>query len=74
MVDKIIYKSANEVVIIFTDRSPFTVTSDRGDALTLADQLLCPFNAAGITSLAQYRRVEAVSEEDTQVINLDEVG
>lgn len=42
MVDKIFYKNENEVVIIYTHRSPFTVRTDNGTALALCMELLSP--------------------------------
>lgn len=74
MLDKILVVNENQVVIYFTHRSPFTVTTDNGTALQLADELLCPFNTAQATTLTEYTRIQAVSLEDTQVIDLEEVA
>lgn len=40
MIDRIIYKSKKELVIIFSDRPPFTVYSNEADVLRLATWLL----------------------------------
>lgn len=39
MIDRIYYKSAGELVLIFTDRAPITVTSSNGDAQAVTEEL-----------------------------------
>lgn len=40
MLDRIMYKSKKEIVLIFTDKPPFTIYSHNGDVLRLATWLL----------------------------------
>lgn len=40
MIDKILIVSDNEVAVIYDDRSPLTITSDDGSALTLLMYML----------------------------------
>ena len=72
MFDKILYINSRCVVIFFTHRTPVTVSSSDGNAMDMADELLSPnFN---FVTLSDYQRAVASSEEDTQIINLEEVA
>jgi hypothetical protein len=74
MIDKILYVNENKVIIYYTHRDPVTVSSDSGKALELLDELLCPFNNAGATTLTGYKVLELASQEDTVIIELDHIA
>lgn len=46
MIDRIYFKSIYEIVIIYTNRKPFTIRSSEGNALELLQQLLSMNEAA----------------------------
>lgn len=73
MLDKVYYKSRYEVVLFYTHRSPVTLWSGSGNILEFLDEFLAPLGNE-CTTLSEYVRRVAASEEDTQVINLDEVA
>lgn len=73
MLNKIYYRSNKEVVLIFTHRSPVALWSSDGKVLELMDEFLAPLHSECATLSEWNRRVQS-GQEDTQVINLDEVA
>jgi hypothetical protein len=69
MLDKIIVSfDRKTVTLVYTDRQPMTLTSDRGLALELLDEFMNPITSECQT-WSQYTR----SLEDTQVLTLEAV-
>lgn len=73
MLDTIYYRSEREVVLIFTDRSPFTLYSSSGRVIELLDEFLAPINTECATLTEWNQRLKA-AEGDTQIIDLDKVA
>jgi len=71
MLDKIIYKSQFELVLIFTHRPPMTIYCSNGQALNLLDQLLAPRDNLQAKTLSEWTHKMNVSNQDTQEIELD---
>jgi predicted metal-dependent peptidase len=61
MIDKLVKISDNEVLIVFTDGPPFTVTSSEGTAVQLALWLLSPTRL----NSEQFARALTTQGEDT---------
>lgn len=59
------YVSENEVIVEFDNRPDFTVRTDDGTALRVANQLLAPPNFETFGQWVNYDE-----DEDTQVIDL----
>lgn len=83
MIDKIIYrqvqvsqnKTVYELVFIFETRPPFTLSSDslRG-VLELYDWFMVPLEASNnFVSLRDYKAALAASQEDTAIIDIEEI-
>ena len=70
MLTDVIYVSENEVILKFDSRPDFTVRSDNGTALSLANELLAP---QGFRSYGEWIQNPDKFEEDTQVIELDQL-
>ena len=83
MLDKIIYrqvqvsqnKTVYELVLIFKTRPPFTLSSDslRG-VLELYDRFMVPTDVShNFVSLRDYKAALAASQENTAIIDLEEI-
>lgn len=83
MIDKIIYKqvkvsqnkTVHKLVFIFNTRSPFTLSSDSlRDVLELYDWFMVPLNMSHkFTSLQDYQASAEAAQEDTVIIDIEEV-
>jgi len=77
MLDKVYYNSKYQVTLIFTHRGPVTLWSGEGKILEFLDMFLAPMNGEfnnECKTLSEYHRLLKSSEEDTMIINLDEVA
>lgn len=83
MIDKILYRQVKvpqnvtvyELVLLFDSRPPFTLSSDslRG-VLELYDWLMVPIEMShNFVSLRDYKAALAVAQEDTAIIDLEEI-
>lgn len=70
MLTDVIYVNENEVILKFDCRPDFTVWSDNGTAITLANELLAP---PGFRSYGEWINDPDKLEADTQVIELDQL-
>lgn len=83
MIDKIIYrqvqvsqnKTVHELVFIFETRSSFTLSSDSlQGVLELYDWFMVPIEMSHkFVSLRDYKAALAASQEDTAIIDLEEI-
>ena len=84
MIDKVLYrevkvtqnKTVYELVLLFDCRGPFTLSSDsKQGVLDLYDWFMVPIEARNnFVSLRDYNKAVAMSQEDTQVIELEKVA
>ena len=72
MIDKILYVNRNYAVIYFDTHSVGVSTDDR-DVLELIDMLLAPLDSRWETR-SDYLKALAISEEDTQIIEMNKVA
>lgn len=83
MIDKIIYrqvqvsqnKTVHELVLLYDNRQPFTLSSNslRG-VLELYDWFMVPIEMNDkFVSLQDYKAALAASQEDTAIIDLEEI-
>lgn len=73
MLDKVLYVNENEAVIYFETHS-ISVYSDSGNVLDLVAILLSPFPLDGGNEYNQYVTRIRMSQEDTMVIDIDDVA
>lgn len=71
MIDKIIKTKQNELVVVFTDRKPFTVYESEGDALKLWVYMN---SETAMTQDQVFRAVDSESEETCPGYKLEEVA
>ena len=73
MLDCIYYINSQEVVLIYTYRSSVILWSEEGRVLELLDEFLAPLDNECKT-ISEYNHRVKVGEEDTLIINLNEVA
>lgn len=73
MLDKVFYRNECEVVLIFTHRSAVTLYHSEGKVMELLDEFLAPLGSNCIT-LSEFKHRVKMSEEDTVIIDLEEVA
>lgn len=66
MLDKIMYTNTNKLTLVFTDRSPVTITSSEGNALELFLWLVTPTKS----NLTLPEFTSALAEEDTVTVRI----
>lgn len=73
MLDKVYYKNECEVMLIFTHRSAVTLYHSEGKVMELLDEFLAPLGSDCIT-LSEFKNRVKIAEEDTVIIDIEEVA
>jgi hypothetical protein len=71
MIDKIMKVNDSKLLVIYDNRSPLSITADNGFVLNLLESILSP---RWDMTYSSYLNAVCMSNEDTSVINLEDVA
>ena len=71
MIDKIMKVNDFELLVIYDNRSPLSITADNGIVLSLLEYILSP---RWDMTYSSYLHAMYMSNEDTSIINLEDVA